>query len=136
MLSIINWIIVTSTVSFGEFPRDERSLVKPINTATMRLRCNEELQATCVVPCRGQRCDVIQRSVRVQVENTGDTNYPFLHGIIATDRDNGVHATYKSFANVTKLDADTCSPRIVPLWVEYHGDLDFSFTYHGSTERS
>lgn len=37
-------------------------------------------------------CGVIQRSVRVQVENTGDTNYPFLHGIIAVDRDNGDHA--------------------------------------------
>lgn len=37
-------------------------------------------------------CGVIQRSVRVQVENTGDTNYPFLHGIIAADRDNGDHA--------------------------------------------
>lgn len=33
-----------------------------------------------------------KRSVRVQVENTGDTNYPFLHGIIAVDRDNGDHA--------------------------------------------
>lgn len=43
-------------------------------------------------------CGVIQRSVRVQVENTGDTNYPFLHGIIAADRDNGDHvrAAYKS----------------------------------------
>lgn len=44
-------------------------------------------------------CGVIQRSVRVQVENTGDTNYPFLHGIIAVDRDNSDHARvlYKSF---------------------------------------
>lgn len=50
-------------------------------------------------------CGVIQRSVRVQVENTGDTNYPFLHGIIAADRDNGDHARvlYKSFTKEKTL---------------------------------
>lgn len=58
---------------------------------------------------RGRQSDVIRRSVRVQVENTVDTNYPFLHGIIASGRDNGVHARVarESFTKITcQLDGD------------------------------
>lgn len=74
-------------------------------------------------------CGVIQRSVRVQVENTGDTNYPFLHGIIAVDRDNGDHARvlYKSFTK-----EKTLSRNIIELGISAMALLVIAYTRNTS----
>jgi len=62
-----------------------------------------------IILCKGQACDIIRGGVRAQVENTRGTNYPFLHGIIAGDRDKAIRAcaVYKSLATIAwKLVAD------------------------------
>lgn len=74
-----------------------------------RVQCRREQLLRHIILCKGQACDIIRGGVRAQVENTRGTNYPFLHGIIAVDRDKAIraYAVYKSFVTIAwKLVAD------------------------------